>query len=934
MEKTVSHLVPAARRTLLILMLAVSAAVACAQTFPANFSQVSVASGISNPTVMAFAPDGRIFVAQQNGTLIVIKKGVKLSTPAVRLNVNSTGERGLIGIALHPGFSTNGFVYLFYTLSDGSRNRVSRFTMSGDIVNPLSEVTILNLDPLSSATNHNGGAMHFKGDKLYIAVGENANGAYAQNLDRYHGKLLRINADGSAPSDNPFNSYSASPQRKRVWAYGLRNPYTFDVQPGTQRVFVNDVGQHSWEEINEATTGGLNFGWPASEGATSTPAYTTPVFSYPHGSGDGRGCAVTGGVFFNPASTNYPASFIGKYFYQDLCNAWINYLDLSDGVKRNAFATGLPGQALALTVGFDGNLYYLSRTSGILYKIIYTISPTPAITDQPDNVTVSEGQPATFQVAATGTTPLSYQWKKNSVSIPGATASAYTIPSVQPSHSGGYQVVVSNVVGSVVSRTATLTVTAFNSPPSASITLPLTGAMYRGGDVIRFSGTASDAEDGTLPASAFTWRLVFHHATHVHDGPPIAQGVMSGSFSIPASGETSADVFYRLHLTVTDSKGLMKTVSVDIKPHKSTITLKSNPPGLYLTLDGQPVRTPYSTLGVEGIRRTIGATSPQTVNGINYLFTHWTHGGASTQTISTPLANTSYMANYSASNLLPSPWLTTNIGNVAIVGGASFSNGTYTVSGSGNDIWGTADEFRYAYQKISGDTEIRARVIDITNTNAWAKAGVMIRETLLNNSRHAMVVVTPANGIAFQRRTSTGGSSQHTASAGATPYWVRLVRRGSTFTAYSSSNGSSWKQIGSVSISMTANVFVGLAVSSNNNNQLCTARMTNVTLSSGTTQFASFESTDFSEESERSLLLFPNPLHGDILNVESTLPVESAVRIQVVDLTGYLIKEIDAGHEEAGTLSYAMEVSDFPKGIYIVRLLSAIGNQSALLIKP
>ncbi|HEU5146809.1 MAG TPA: PQQ-dependent sugar dehydrogenase, partial [Chryseosolibacter sp.] len=404
-----------------------------AQTFPSNFSQASVATGIANPTSMAFAPDGRIFVAQQNGVLVVIKNGAKLSTPALRLTVNTSGERGLLGLAFHPAFATNGFIYLYYTLADGTRNRVSRFTVTGDVINPASEVIILDLDRLSSAVIHNGGAMHFKGDKLYIAVGENANSAHAQNLDTYHGKILRVNADGSAPADNPFNVTGASEQRKRVWAYGLRNPFTFNVQPGTQRIFVNDVGQNAWEEINDTTTGGLNFGWPQSEGPTSDARFQTPVFSYPHGSGDGKGCAITGGVFFNPASTNYPAHLKGKYFFQDLCNAWINYLDLSNGVRRNAFASGLPGQALGLTVGRDGNLYYLSRTTGTLYKIIYTESAFPVITDQPDNVTVPEGQRATFQVTASGTAPLAYQWKKNGINISGANGSTYSIPTVQPS---------------------------------------------------------------------------------------------------------------------------------------------------------------------------------------------------------------------------------------------------------------------------------------------------------------------------------------------------------------------------------------------------------------------------------------------------------------------------------------------------------------------
>ena len=260
---------------------------------------------------------------------------------------------------------------------------------------------------------------------------------------------------------------------------------TFSQQTG--RIFVNDVGEQTWEEINDATTGGINFGWPTTEGATTNPSFTTPVFSYQHGSGDGRGCAITGGVFFNPASTNYPSSFIGKYFYQDLCNAWINYIDVSSGAVRSAFATGLPGQSLAIDVGTDGNLYYLSRTAGALYRIIYTGNVSPAITDQPDNVTVSQGQPATFSVSATGTAPLSYQWRKSNVNIPGATSATLTITSAQSSDAGNYQVVVSNAAGSVTSGIATLTVTAFNAPPTATITLPATGAMYRGGDVINFS---------------------------------------------------------------------------------------------------------------------------------------------------------------------------------------------------------------------------------------------------------------------------------------------------------------------------------------------------------------------------------------------------------------------------------------------------------------
>ena len=286
---------------ILIVNLLISPSLIKAQTYPAGFQQVLVANGISNPTVMAFAPDGRLFVAQQTGALRIIQNGVLLATPAITLSVNSSGERGLLGIAFDPNFTSNNFIYLYYTLSSAANNRISRFTMSGNTIVAGSELVVLNLDPLSSATNHNGGTIDFGPDgKLYVGIGENANTANSQNLDTYHGKILRINSDGTVPAGNPFAGGSA--QRQRVWEYGMRNPYTLSIQPGTGRIFVNDVGQNTWEEVNDCTTGGLNYGWPTAEGFNSNPAFTNPVYAYAHGSGVGFGCAITGGTFFNPSA--------------------------------------------------------------------------------------------------------------------------------------------------------------------------------------------------------------------------------------------------------------------------------------------------------------------------------------------------------------------------------------------------------------------------------------------------------------------------------------------------------------------------------------------------------------------------------------------------------------------------------------------------------
>ena len=322
---------------------------------------------------MAFAPDERLFVCQQGGQVRVIKNGSLLSTPFVSLTVDFSGERGLLGIAFDPNFATNKYVYLYYTVSTSPiHNRVSRFSAAGDTAAPGSEAVILELNNLSSATNHNGGAIHFGPDgKLYIGVGENANGANAQTLSNLLGKMLRINADGSIPTDNPFYN-TATGNNRAIWALGLRNPFTFAFQPGTTRMFINDVGQSTYEEINDGIAGS-NYGWPTTEGPTSNPAFRGPIYFYGHGTSNMTGCAIVGGAFYNPPVPQFPSSYTGKYFFADLCNGWIRVFDPSAGAATD-FATGI-FSPVDLHVGPDGALYYLAQGSG---GQVFRISALPA----------------------------------------------------------------------------------------------------------------------------------------------------------------------------------------------------------------------------------------------------------------------------------------------------------------------------------------------------------------------------------------------------------------------------------------------------------------------------------------------------------------------------------------------------------------------------
>lgn len=449
----------------LLLLLVSHVYTARAATLPAGFSEALVASGLANPTAMAFAPDGRLFVCQQGGQLRVIKNGALLSTPFVTVTTDSNGERGLLGVTFDPNFATNQFVYIYYTVpTPVPHNRVSRFTASGDVALAGSEVVILELNNLTSATNHNGGAIHFGPDgKLYIAVGENNNSANSQVMINLLGKVLRINSDGTIPSDNPFFNTTTGNNRS-IWALGLRNPFTFAFQPGTGRLFINDVGQNTWEEINDGIAGS-NYGWPTCEGSCANINFRNPIFQYGHGNTLTTGCAIAGGAFYNPSIVQFPTDNVGKYFLADLCGGWIRRLDPSNNTAAD-FASGI-NQPVDLQVGPDGNLYYLSRGSSAVFRIFFAANQPPSISTQPSGQTVTAGQPVTFTAAASGSTPLSFQWQRNGVDIQGATSSSYTISSTTLADNGArFRAVVTNAFGSATSNEVTLTVTA---PPPQSV---------------------------------------------------------------------------------------------------------------------------------------------------------------------------------------------------------------------------------------------------------------------------------------------------------------------------------------------------------------------------------------------------------------------------------------------------------------------------------
>ena len=630
---------------------------------PAGFAETQIASGINSPTCAAIRPDGAIFVCEQGGRVRVWKSGALLASEFATVPCVAFDEQGLAGIAFDPGYNANRWVYFTATrnLAGVNRNVLVRYTADAanpDVAQAGSEVVIFTLGA-QAIEYHLGGAIAFGADgKLYTTTGECGSGNGPQLLDNLHGKVLRLNKDGSIPADNPHYA-AATGLNRAIFARGFRNPFTFAIQPGAGRIHVNDVGGSSWEEVN-AIVAGANCGWPASEGATATPGHTTPLYAYPHGSGASAGDSVTGGDFYNPPTAQFPASYVGRYFFADYVNGWIATLDPAIGAASVVnFKTPQANLGIVdLDTAPDGSLVVLARgqvtldggtgagwDTGLLLRIEYTGSGAPSIGLQPANATVAVGETATFTVTANGLPPLTYQWRKNGADIAGATAASYNTPIATLAENGAQYRCVVTGAGSATSNAAVLTVVN-STRPNATIVTPAAGAHYLAGQTLAFSGTGFDAEDGALPASAFSWRIDLYHDTHAHPAMPATNGVSSGAYSIPANVETSANVFYRVYLSVTDSAGLTRTVSRDVLPTTSTFTIQTNPAALPALLDSQPIATPLTVTGVVGVARTLGVASSVSAGGIAYEFASWSDGGAASHTIATPASATTYTATF------------------------------------------------------------------------------------------------------------------------------------------------------------------------------------------------------------------------------------------------------------------------------------------------
>jgi len=792
---------------------------------PSDFDKTLVADGLDAPTAFRFAPDGRIFIAEKNGAVRLIKNGVLQAAPMITLSTANADERGLLGLELDPDFTTNHYVYMAYTHAE-NLDRLSRFTVVGDTIDPASELVLLKSNQQANVFHH-GGEVRFGPDgKLYWSLGINVYNPNAPNLGTIHGKILRINSDGTIPPDNPFvGTPGAEPA---IWAYGLRNTFRFDMipnGPNAGKPLGGDVGGSKFEELNLIEKG-ANYGWPYAEGVCSGCGYAQPVYTYPHTAPPASAGSITSVAVYT--GSTFPSQYTNAVFIADYTLGFIKYLTMDEtytsvvAVHDFDLNAGTPVQ---LSVGPDGDLYQLNIYPGAFYRIGPSggnRAPVAKASASPDNGL----GPLEVSFSSAGSadpdgTALSYAWDFGD-----GARSTEPNPTHTYAANGVYHPALTVSDGDKT-NTAAVEVQAGNRRPTGVITAPTTESRYDAGDTISYAGTASDPDEGALPASAYSWSVVFHHADHVHPFLGPITGITGGTFTIPRISDNVATTWYEIKLTVTDSGGLTHTSSVAIKPNLVQLTFKANIEGLQYAVDGIPATATYTESAVVGVERTLSAPSSQFLDGKQYLYHGWSDGQAQTHVVTTPAADITYAVSFDQINPPPSPWTSDDIGTRTIAGFSSYDDGKYTVKGGGNDIWGATDEFRYVHQPLLGDGEIVARVTAQSDTYEWAKAGIMIKESAVPGAPYALIALTPSHGMHFQAKFNEDG--------GGFPYafpdaWMKLTRVGDTVTAYQSDDGATWSPIGSTTLAMASTATVGLFVTSHDNNVLSTAVFDNVSV--------------------------------------------------------------------------------------------------------
>ncbi len=790
---------------------------------PAGFSDEAVISNLNLPTAVRFAPDGGIFVAEKSGLIRYFAAFDAPMQTVADLSVETYNyvDRGLLDIALDPGYPAKPYIYALHTL-DGKIGdsvaagtvpryhddcadtngcvcaaRLVRITLSATTHAETARTTLVE-NWGQQFSSHSIGTLAFGPDgMLYVSGGEGASftatdyGNFGNPLGDpptpgvsltaptaiggslraqtvsppsanppyptwFDGKVVRIDPNGP-PLLDPYAI--ATPP---VVAFGLRNPFRTTFRPGSKELWVGDVGGVDWEEINripDVTASPINFGWPCYEGPNTQSAFsavglnvctslyaaqtaTAPFYAYAHSTSvvAGDGCisdgtaAITGLAFYD--GTNYPSAYQGALFFGDYARRCIWYMPLGANGQPNtaAPASFVSGgiRPTQLLMGPGGYLYYVDLGVGQLHRVRFTsgnAAPQARVTATP----TSGSTPLT--VAFDGSTSsdpnpgdtLSYAWDLDGDGqFDDATvvAPTFTYAAAGPVNAA---LKVTDQLGA--SGTATIALYPGNHAPTVQINV-VSGSPWKGGSTVVVSGSAPDAEDGPIVASAFHWSVNLLHCPnficHTHY---LVQkdGVDTFSFVAPQHEYPS---YLQITLTVADSGGVSGSSTLQLDPATTTLTLTSDPPGLTLVLQNTAAASPLNGTFIQNTTASISAPS-QTVGGVLYQLASWSDGGTASHDVSVGAAPISLIAHFAPAppgGMLP-PSANAGSDQLEPAGLPVYLNGSQSSDPAGNPL-------SYLWSQTAGSAVVLS---DSTSATPYflapRSAGTLTFQLMVTNSK-------------------------------------------------------------------------------------------------------------------------------------------------------------------------------------------------------